>query len=321
MPLLSGLAFAEGPNKLTVMTPLGYIIPFAEMMVAQVHGHFAKEGLDVNIVGAASAPQAMQQVISAQAQAGRLAGITVVNAVAKGVPVKAFATIMHPSPFYLISTLDHPVTDPKEFVGATIGVTSQGGPGEVTLNAMLLSVDIDPKTVQRQAIGDNAGAYALLANGRVKAFIGSIDSLMRARAAGARVSAVNTEKYMPLPGNVYVATNDTLEKNAPLLVAFLKGVRAAIDDIAADKDFKETFAAIGKYPVEGLDDMALASAILRENMGFWFAEGRDHILRNIPDHWSRGVELAARAGAAESVPNDKLFTNRIVDMAFGALPS
>ena len=313
----AGLVRADAPGKLTFITPQRLLISFAEVMVAAGNGRFREHGLEVTVEGGASAPQAMQQVLAAQAEIGRTGGITLVNAVAKGMPVMAIGTIAHGSIFYVVSAKSNPVNTPRDFVGGTIGVISQGGPADATLDAMLIAENIDPKQIERQVVADNAGSFGLVAAGRIKAFIASVDSVQRARAAGADIVAFNTQKYMPLPGQIYVATNEAIAVRETDFVAFLKGVRAGIDDIVKDQDLRHTLGVLEQFSVEGLDDKATAASVLRANQELWFSAGPDNVLRNVPENWTKGVALAAKAGFGQAVPNDKLFTNRFVDKALG----
>ncbi len=314
----AGLVVGAEPGKLTFITPQRLLISFAEVIVAQGNGRFRAHGLDVTVVGGASAPQAVQQVLAAQAEVCRAGGITLVNAVAKGVPMRSIGTIAHGSIFYVVSAKANPVNSPRDFIGGVIGVISQGGPADATLDAMLLSENIDPKQIERQVVPDTAGSFGLVASGRVKAFIASVDSLQRARAASADIVAFNTQKYMPLPGQIYIATNDVIAAREADLVAFIKGVKEAIDDVVADKTLDHTFAVLEQFNVEGLDDRKTAATILRANQDLWFSAGPENVLRNVPENWSRGVALAAKAGFGQFVPNDQLFTNAIVDKALGA---
>jgi ABC-type nitrate/sulfonate/bicarbonate transport system substrate-binding protein len=313
----AGMVFGAEPGKLTFITPQRLLISFAEVMVAQGNGRFGAHGLDVTVVGGSSAPQAMQQVLAAQAEVCRTGGITLVNAVAKGMPMRSFGTIAHGSIFFVVSAKSNPVNSPRDFIGGVIGVISQGGPADATLDAMLMSENIDPKQIVRQVVPDNAGSFGLVAAGRVKAFIASVESVERARAAGADMIAFNTQKYMPLPGQIYGATNDVIATREADLVAFIKGVKEAIDDIVADATLEHTFAVLEKFNVEGLDNRATATAVLRANQETWLSAGPENVLRNVPENWSRGVALAAKAGFGQFVPNDQLFTNAIVDKALG----
>lgn len=315
--LAPGLVLADAPRKLTFITPQRLLLSFSEVMMAQGNGRFREQGIDVEVVGGHSAPQAIQQVLADQAQICRSGAITLVNAVAKGVPARSFGTIAQGSPFYVVSSNANPVETPRDFVGATIGVVSQGGPTDAALDAILIAGHIDRAQVHRQYLADTPGTFALIETGRIKAFIGTIDSLMRAEAAGAKVHAFNTGRYDPLPGQVYIATDEVIAQREADLVAFVRGVRAAIDDIVADKDLKRVFAVLRTFNVEGLDDEATAAKELRAQVGLWFSAGKENLLRNVPERWTQGVAIAAKAGYGKFVPNERLFTNRIVDKALG----
>ena len=178
---------------------------------------------------------------------------------------------------------------------------------------MLLSANIDPKSVTRQYTGDNPGAYALVEAGRIKAFMGAIDTYLLAKASHPNVVAFNTGKYMPLPGQIYLATDSSIAGNADTLTAFLGGVKDAIGFIQSDRDLKDTLRLCRTFPIEGAGNDDAAIGILRENLALWLSAGSQNILRNVPDNWSKGIDLAVRAGFGQKVANDKLFTNSLVD--------
>ena len=309
--LAAGRLHAQTPGRMAFITPQGLRLAYAPVLVGQAGGHFRAQGLDVSIIGGASSPQAVQQVVSGQALVGRTAGATLMSAVEHGGAVRSIATIAHGSPFYMISSGASPVNTPRDLVGGVVGVISQNGPSENALDAMLLSEGLDPKTVQRQYTGDNAGAYALLDAGRLRAFMGAVDTYLRATAAHANAVAFNTSKYMPLPGQVYVATDAAIAQQATTLSAFLRGVRAAIDFIVADTGKAETLRLVRSFAIEGASDDALSVAILNANQALWLSEGPANILRNIPDNWARGVDLAVRTGARPIDPA-ALYTNALL---------
>ena len=316
--LLAGAALAAPcllhaePGRMAFITPQGYHLAFAPNLVGVAGGYYKAEGIDVQVIGGATSPQAVQQTIAGQALCGCAAGITVLNAVAKGGGIKAIATVAHGSPFYLISSAKKPVRDPKDLVGTTVGVISQNGASDNMLDAMMIAAGLDPKSVARQYVGDNPGAYALLETGRLGAFVGAIDTYLRAQALHPGTSVLNMGEAMPLPGQMYLATDAAIAERRDTLAAFLRGTRAAIEAIAADTNKRRTLAIVRTFPVEGAKDDALATAVLAAYQELWLAAGAANILRNIPRDISRGVELAAKAGFATAVVPETMYTNALL---------
>lgn len=309
-----GAVFAR-EGKVVFITPFKYLLSFAPVMVAAGAGFFAKQGLDVEVIGGSGSAQAVQQVLSGQALIGRTGGVNTMIAVAKGAPVKSFATIAQGSPFYVMSAQSDPVNSPKDMVGAVVGLVSKGGATENLLDAMLIKEGIDPSSVQRRYTGDNPGAYGLLETGRLKAFVGNVGTMLKAKKAGAKIIAWNTHKYAPIPGQVYVATNDTIAKQSKTLVAFLKGVDEAIRFIMKDGNLDAVIKALSKFPVQGLGKPDLVKSVLAANAELWTLEGKENVLRNIPENWEKGVELAVKAGFAKPVDPKALYTNELVEKA------
>src|SRR6476619_3971248 len=66
---------AKAATPLTFFTPFGFSPDYIEIMNAKSGGHFARVGLDVTVRGAQGTAQAMQQLITGEAQIIRAAPI------------------------------------------------------------------------------------------------------------------------------------------------------------------------------------------------------------------------------------------------------
>ena len=134
-PLWSGRAAAA--EKIVYLTPFGYLMGFAETMYAQTGGFFAKHGLDVDIQGGRGSAMAVQQISAGNVLISRTGGTDMIKAAAKDPNIVAFAEIYQRDLFYVISSEQKPLTEPKQFAGKTIGIVSKGGATENILNMML----------------------------------------------------------------------------------------------------------------------------------------------------------------------------------------
>ena len=64
---LAGRAVAQAPRKISFITPFGYLVGYAPTLNAQAGGHFAKEGLEVEMLPGKGSAVAVQQVIAGRA--------------------------------------------------------------------------------------------------------------------------------------------------------------------------------------------------------------------------------------------------------------
>ena len=115
--------------KIRYLTPFGYLIGFAETLYAETRGFFAKQGLEVEIQGGAgrdggSTSHCRERALS------RTGGTDHIKAYAKDASLVAIAEIFQRDIFYVIAHADHPLRNPADFAGKTIGIVSDGGATE-----------------------------------------------------------------------------------------------------------------------------------------------------------------------------------------------
>ena len=101
---LPAVARAQARDKLSIMTPFGFIPDFIEMMNAVAGGHFAAHGIDATLIGGQGANSPIQQLVAGQTAFIRVAGLDVIRSVANNkIPMLAIATLYQASTFHMIS--------------------------------------------------------------------------------------------------------------------------------------------------------------------------------------------------------------------------
>jgi ABC-type nitrate/sulfonate/bicarbonate transport system substrate-binding protein len=304
---------AQALRKMTFVTPFGYLVAFAPDLVAKSGGYFEREGLDVTIFGGKGSAQAVQQVLAGQALMSRTGGADIMKAIAnEGAPAVVVATINQGSPFFMISKASAPIRTPADMVGRVIGIVSKGGGTENLLDAMLADHGIDPATIRREAVGDSPGAFGLVEAGRIHGFIAAIGTLIALQGANAPIEAWNTDKFAPVPGQVYIAAREAVAREPDTIVRYLRAVRKAIDDMLADEAMDRTLKLLGNWEIAALKNPEVAKADLKANKELWLAAGRDKLLVNVPERWQRGRDLLAKVGAVKPGPASELYTNDLV---------
>lgn len=310
------LAFAA--DKFRFITPFGYSLSFSTVLFGKTGGFFAKENLDVEVIGGKGAALAVQMTIANQSDAGRTGGANyIVSKVKNQAPVISIATIAQSSPFFVISTPERPINKLDDFKGKTFGMASLGGSMENTLDFMLRQGGVDPKSVNKVKVADTPASYALVEAKRIDGFMGNVSTTVKVLQVSktAKSFAVNDG----IPGQVYVAREEDIAKNADPYVRFLRACMASASAILDAKDLTPILKSIGQtYKIRGLEDEQASSLDLRQNAGLWIANGRDNLLRNVPEYWAGGVKLMAQAGMVpEGTDATKLYTNAIWDKARG----
>src|SRR5260221_7534191 len=224
----------------------------------------------------------------------------------EGAPVMVVATINQGSPFFVISKKTAPVRGPQDMPGKVIGVISKGGGSENLLDAMLAEKGIDPTTIKRESVGDSPGGFGLIEAGRLNAFIGSIGTLIGLQGANAPIEYFSTDDYAPVPGQVYIASRESVAKDPDTIVRYLRGVKKAVDDMLADDAMDKTLDLLANFEIAAMKDRAIAKADLKANKELWLSAGQDQLLRNVPEAWQRGRDLLARIGVVKPGPATEL---------------
>lgn len=316
-PLLYPVS-AFGADKFRFITPFGYSLSFSAVMFGKTGGFYKKEGLDVEVIGGKGAAMAAQMTIANQSDVGRTGGANyIVSKVKNGAPLSAIATIAQLSPFFVISPKDRGIAKVEDFKGKTFGMASLGGSMENTLNFMLRQGGVDPKSVNKVKIADTPAAFGLIEAKRIDGFMGNVSTTVKLLSSNAKITAIKVKDG--IPGQVYVAREADVSKNADQYIRFLRATMASANEILNAKDLTPILKSIGSgFKVRALSDMENAKRDLRENSKLWSASGMDNVLRNIPETWASGVKLLTEAGMLKGkVDPTTLYTNALWEKARG----
>lgn len=301
---------------LTYVTPAALLVGYADVLVAQTNGLFTKHGLRVNIQPGNGSSQAIQQVVGGQSLLSRTGGIDLILAVAgKSVPIRSVGTISQGNPFNVISNKAQPIKSPTDMRGKVIGVVSLGGGTETILNLMLEQSGIEPKSVRREVVGNAPSAFALIDKGRIDAFIASADTLEILKAEKAPLSFFATDEHAPIPGQVYVASAEAVQRKDERIAKFLAAVGESVTSIVEDKGkgYAATMEALKPYDIAALDNPEEAKAGLAAQVELWLAAGQENLLRNVPDAWVKAQEIMTDGSLIKApVAPEKLYTNEFL---------
>lgn len=305
---------AQARRDMTYVTPFGHLVAYAPDYVAASGGHFARNGLNVRIVGGTGSAAAVQQVVSGQALIARTGGIDVVRAVSTvNAPVRAVATIAHTSTFHVVSAASAPVRSAAEMAGKTIGIVSAGGGTENYLDIMLARANVAKDRVTRQVVGNSPGAFDLVQLGRIHAFICDAGVVVNLRARNAPLHAFNVNAFASIPGQVYVASERAIAENRDQILAYLRSVLAAMRAIDADRSGDASIRAMQPFELQELRAPDTAKAVLRAEEELWQAEGKERMLRILPDKWRQGWQEMVAAGLAREGDPSRAYTTAFSD--------
>lgn len=316
-----GRAFAQGSARgdrpsMTFLTPFSYSLAFAPVLYAKAGGFFDEQGIDVAVESGKGAAQAAQLVVAGRAGAARTGGGNFIQAVAdQGAPLVSIATIAQISPFSVISGSGKPIASVGDLAGRTIGLASLGGSMEATLDLMLMREGVALDQVKREKVPDTPVGYALIGAGRIDGYMGNVSTAVRLRNADSGVSVLKVDDG--IPGQVYVATRRMVEEQPETLVRFLRAVHRSASAILDAGDPAPIMQAIGsRFEIRTLAEPEVAAQDLRANAELWVANGRENLLRNVPERWAGAVAEMRKANIiSRDVDPAVLYTNELLERA------
>ena len=314
MSTLGARDAAAALKKAVYITPFKYLIGFAPTQNAQVGGHFARHGLDVEILGGTNAPMAIGQVLVGRADFGRGSGLDVVRVVGnEGADLISIATIFQAAPFVIISQKSAPIRDAKGFTGKTVGVPGRKGGAENSLDILLASANLKAKDVPRQAAGNGLGAWGLVQSGKLDGAVVSVSALVQIIDAGEDPHHWMTDKYVPMPGQVYWMRRERIAKDPDLPVQFLRGVRDSMEELRNGDQPALLKRMADAYPLIGKNNLPFLLKAMHEEIKLWDAEGMENNLRNMPHRWEAISNSMTAAGLAKKTDASSLYTNEYLD--------
>jgi NitT/TauT family transport system substrate-binding protein len=117
-------------------------------LYADVQGHFAKAGLDVNVKAGGPERDAIKELELGQAQFGVASGDQVIRALEKGAPVVVIAQLFQVNPLqWIYRRSDPPIEELADLRGRVIGVTF-GGNDETIMRTLLAMAGLDEPDVR-----------------------------------------------------------------------------------------------------------------------------------------------------------------------------
>lgn len=285
---LSGFRGAQAAEltEVTYLMPAPFDLPaFAPWRIADHNGYYAEEGLKMKFLTVRGGADVAKQVGAGNALVGGAVGDTPIFVRGNGVPVKSVA-LLGSGPLALIAThADSPIQSVKDLKGKTVTTNDYASSAYYALLGALKRAGLTKSDVNIQAAGP-AGVWQLLVTHKADAFVGTMDFVLPAEAAGARIALLPQSELPPTMAQAILASEDAI-KNHPEIVrgvvrATLRGMRdcmkspdkALADFIAAvpsaqgrreqvqryfDYTNKVTFA---NQPVPGRMDRKLLSTVL-----------------------------------------------------------
>lgn len=307
----------KGKTAVTFLTILPVEnLTFTPEMVASAGGHFADQGLDVTFEATQGSAPAIQTVLAGGAFITRIDEMeTMVAAANKGAPLRSIGTAIRRSSIRWVSSGDDPISKPEDFRGKTIGIPSEGGSSEWTLDLVLSTAGIDPKEVPRQVVGITPGTFGLVEKGRVAAYAVGLDTSLLVKKQHPDAVVFDPGTVLDAGAQVYVTTPPALDENRDVLERYLAAVRKAMEFVLADTSGDKTIELIkSKFEVAALADTEVAKESLRSYTDLWTGDlGKAKLLHTPKTEWQAAYkELTATGLVKGGQDPTKWVTNTLV---------
>jgi len=302
----AGADAAGGAKELQEVTFLNILpletLSFAPELVADTCGYFADHGLKVKFETTQGSAQAIQTVIAGSALITRVGDIeTILAAGAKDAPIVNIGSATKLNTIRFVSSTDDPIKTAADLRGRTVGIPSQGGSSEITLNLVENSAGIKPADVPTQVVGVAPGVFDLVKSKRIGGYIVSLDTALALEAQQPDASVYDPSETITSGGQLYLTGKRQMadSKEKKQLKEYMAAVHDSTEMIIADEadGFKKTLDCIAKkYDVATAKNPEVAKGTLSFYSKAWQADGADEVLHTTPDRWKGVYDEMVAAG-------------------------
>src|SRR5919204_2152150 len=292
----------SGSSTVQVINILPPQLGYAAEYIADMDGYFKKAGLQVKTNTARGSAPAIQAILSGTALLSWVGWLeSVIDIANENAPIQAIAFTGRRSPLAIVSDKSKPLTKPQDLVGKRIGIPSEGGTSETTLDLMLAANNIPTDKVPRQVTGFTPGTFELIKRGRVAGFVIGASQEEQFRQAQPSSAFLETDKYVT-DGLTYITSQKGLQSSKAQIQAYLRALKGAMEQILDDKStgFADTIKKLrSKYDFEELKDDNVAKFYIDFISSGWVVDGRDKLLKVDKEKWKATYDAAVKVKAAK----------------------
>jgi len=293
----------SGSSTVQVVNILPPQLGYAAEYIADMDGFFKKEGLEVKANTARGSAPAIQAILSGTAMLSWVGWLeSVIDIANRGAPIMSVAFTGRRSTLAIVSDKSKPLSKPQDFVGKRVGIPSEGGTSETTLDLMLAANNIALNKVPRQVTGFTPGTFELIKKGRIAGFVIGASQEEQFRESQPSSTFLNTADYVT-DGLNYITSQKSFQANKAQIQAYLRALKGAMEQILTDKEkgYPDTLKKLrSKYDFDELKKDSVAKAYLDFNVGSWVVDGQDKLLKTDPEKWKATYDAAVKVKAAKA---------------------
>jgi NitT/TauT family transport system substrate-binding protein len=204
----------------------GYHAPY---FVGIKNGYYKEQGLDVTVEPGNGSANVAQAIGNGNGDFATVDGGTMMQLVAKGLPVKSVMGLYQRNPIGVIYNVKSGITKPKDIEGKTLVITNGDAPAAL-LPAFAAATGVDLTKVNVVST-DPASKNAAVISGRSDAVVTfSFQAVPIIEAAGVAVKTFDYADYgVTVPGITLVARPEYLDKNPETVKKMTRAVRKSFE--------------------------------------------------------------------------------------------
>ena len=213
------------PATLSIIWPTAAPTPNEQVgayAVAVEMGYFAEENLTTTVNNADGSTAAIQAVASGSADVTATSALSLVPAVAQGVPIKAFGGLVQNWPYQIAVAPESPVKSVKDLEGKKIGIISLASASNGYTRAALTLAGLDPDAdAELIPVGAGASAGAALMSGEVDVLALYGAAYGNLEAAGLELRYLDNDPFFSdLFSLTFATTPDNLDNKSDVMTRF-----------------------------------------------------------------------------------------------------
>jgi sulfonate transport system substrate-binding protein len=294
---------SSGTKTITVGLPVDDA-SYGPMYLATDRDLFAKHGLKVKMVVFQGGAELTKAIVGGSVDVAVSALSEMIPAIEQHQPLKAFYGGYNSSPFIWVGQKG--VTSIQQVKGKKIGVTKIGSSTDFVTRYLLKKSGIDPDSDAKIiGVGGGPAQVAGMKAKQIDATITSPVTSYQLEQMGLPVIAKQSDLTKEYPTHVAYAKSSFLSEHRDEAQAFLQGM---VDGMKlAKSDPKATAAAIAAHQKVSED---LAMRAYKDNVDFWYPDGRLPNEADMNVFWQIGVENGAWPKA---MPEDQWLDRQFID--------
>lgn len=215
------------------------------LSIAQQQGYFQQRGLTVQMTYS-EAQVSIASLASGDAQLALVDGLSAIQAVASGVPIKVIAYFDQTNPYAILSGAAYPT--PNDLKGKTIAIGKIGDASDVSARIGLSTLGLRiGQDVTAVPVGTSPDRYAVLQTGQVAAAMDDATAYAdQPQATGMHVLVNLQAQQIPYAASVLVVQDDWGKSHPDVVEAALEGMLDGAAYFADPKNAGDSQALIGQ---------------------------------------------------------------------------